>query len=215
MVTIAEFELDPDAIPLRKLFERYPEATAELERIVPLQNRAIPYFWVTNTDGLDFEDGYDPGKGIESLRFVDELDNGALVRIEWAREHNGLARALAESQVTLLFAVGTIDGWQMEVRGDSRESISKFYTLCRELDLSLRTTALHELKPGDRVELVELSDPQREALVFAYEQGYYDTPRTTTLSEIAKHFDISRQAVSMRLKRGTRELIERVLIDHE
>jgi predicted DNA binding protein len=71
------------------------------------------------------------------------------------------------------------------------------------------------LTPEDHTNTVDLTEPQREALLLAYEQGYYDSPRTTTLADLADQFGISRQAVSNRLKRGTRQLIENAFVRRE
>jgi hypothetical protein len=131
MVAIAQFELGLDAVPLRRLFERCPEATVELERVVPLQDRAVPYFWVSNAEALHVDNGFDPGRGIERLKLVDQIDGRSLVRIEWAETHNGLAEAIERSDVTLLSAVGTARGWQVEVRGDDRETIARHPSLVR------------------------------------------------------------------------------------
>jgi predicted DNA binding protein len=199
-------------VPLRKLFEEHPEVTVDLDRVIPLQNRVIPYFWVSNANSLDFENGFDPGQGIERLHVVDELDGRVLVRIEWREGHNGLAQALEQSQVAVISAIGTVDGWRIEVRGDDRHTISQFHELCSELGVSLRLKSLHRLVSKEHADTVELTEPQREALLLAYEQGYYDSPRTTTLADLADYFDISRQAVSTRLKRGTRQLIENTLV---
>lgn len=52
---------------------------------------------------------------------------------------------------------------------------------------------------------------QQEALLLAFESGFYDSPRTTTLAEIGDELEISQQAVSSRLRRGTRRLIANTL----
>ena len=215
MIAIAQFELNSGAVPLRKLFEEYPGATVELERVIPFQDRVVPYFWVTNANGLDIENGFDPGQGIERLHVVDEVAGRTLVRVEWQQRHNGLAQALEQSQVIVISAVGPADGWQIEVRGDGRRSISQFHETCSELGVPVRLRSLHKLTPEDHTNTVDLTEPQREALLLAYEQGYYDSPRTTTLADLADQFGISRQAVSNRLKRGTRQLIENAFVRRE
>jgi predicted DNA binding protein len=212
MVAIAQFELGLDAVPLRRLFERHPEATVELERVIPLQNRVVPYFWVTGAEGLHVDDGFDPDRGIERLKLVDEIGGRSLVRIERATDHDGLAEAIERSEVTLLSAVGTSQGWRMEVRGDDRETIARFHETCSERGIEMRLDTLHRLESESHDDGSSLTDSQREALLLAYERGYYDSPRTTNLSDLGEFLGISRQAVSNRLKRGTRQLIEETLV---
>ena len=53
---------------------------------------------------------------------------------------------------------------------------------------------------------------QREALVAAYEMGYFTEPRETSLEELAAELGISPTAVAGRLKRGMRSLIGTTII---
>ncbi|MFC5970603.1 helix-turn-helix domain-containing protein [Halomarina salina] len=55
-----------------------------------------------------------------------------------------------------------------------------------------------------------ITDRQREALVAAYDAGYFDDPRSATLEDVAGVLDISSTAVGRRLRRGTAGLVEAV-----
>ena len=57
-----------------------------------------------------------------------------------------------------------------------------------------------------------LTEGQYHALLTAVEHGYYDVPQRRTLKELAEEFDISHQALSERLRRGTESLIEDTLL---
>ncbi|MFC6756069.1 hypothetical protein ACFQER_04340 [Halomicroarcula sp. GCM10025894] len=48
MATLADFALPPDAFPLGVVFDEFPEAAVELERIVPTKDMLQQYFWVEN-----------------------------------------------------------------------------------------------------------------------------------------------------------------------
>jgi Predicted DNA binding protein len=58
-----------------------------------------------------------------------------------------------------------------------------------------------------------LTDTQREALVLAYERGYFNSPRESSLEAIGEELGITQQSLSSRLRRGHRRLIENTLID--
>lgn len=58
----------------------------------------------------------------------------------------------------------------------------------------------------------ELTDVQREALVAAYEQGYFADPRETSLEELAASLDRSPTAVADRIRRAMKATIERTLV---
>lgn len=53
----------------------------------------------------------------------------------------------------------------------------------------------------------KLTEEQREALVVAYDRGYFAEPRGASLEELAEELGISPTAVAGRLKRGMRSLV--------
>lgn len=63
-----------------------------------------------------------------------------------------------------------------------------------------------------RVDADPLTDQQRTALTTAYERGYFRQPQETSLDELAALLGLSPSAVSGRLKRGLKSLIESLLV---
>jgi len=58
-----------------------------------------------------------------------------------------------------------------------------------------------------------LTDQQREALVAAYESGYFAEPREVSLEELAASLDLSATAVGGRIRRGLNSLVGMTLVD--
>jgi predicted DNA binding protein len=85
----------------------------------------------------------------------------------------------------------------------------QFRRTCVENDVDVSIDRVYR-PTGDELHPVELTDEQREALVLARREGYFDVPRGITLEELGTMLDISRQAVSNRLRRGTRHLVDDV-----
>jgi predicted DNA binding protein len=56
------------------------------------------------------------------------------------------------------------------------------------------------------------TEEQREALLAAYEHGYFAEPRETSLEELAEELGISPTAVGGRLRRGMRSLVGMTLV---
>jgi hypothetical protein len=48
--------------------------------------------------------------------------------------------------------------------------------------------------------------------MYAYEQGYFEVPRSVTVTELADHFGISDNAFSQRLRRGLSALVFETMI---
>lgn len=61
------------------------------------------------------------------------------------------------------------------------------------------------------INLGVLTEKQRETLELALEQGYYDRPRESELEDLAAHLDISKSAVSQRLRGAELKLIKNAL----
>ena len=65
------------------------------------------------------------------------------------------------------------------------------------------------------LELVEacrdLTEVERDALTAAVEQGYFESPRRTTLNELAEQFDVSAPAFSKNLRRGQQKVAHHIV----
>jgi len=212
MATIMEFTSPAAEFPLGTVFSTLPSVTIELERLIPHDTLIVPYFWVRGADATDIESAFDAHAGVEGITLIDSVEDEYLMRAEWKREYVGVLNALAEVQIVVLEGLGTKDGWHFEVRSEDREGISEFRTYCHNHDIPIDITAVHALLPVQDSGY-ELTDTQREALVLAYERGYFDSPRAASLEDVAAELDITQQSLSSRLRRGHRRLIAGTLID--
>ena len=202
MATEATFTVPSDQFPLGSVFERLPGVTVELERIIPGRDVVIPYFWVRGTAVDDIEGAFAEHPGVTEIRLVDSVRDEYLLRVEWSVEYDGILSTLAETGIPLIKAVGTNQQWSFDVRGDTRSDLMEFHTRCRELDIPIVLTELHALTPLETATEAALTDAQQEALVLAYERGYFNSPRDVTMAELGDELGISQQAVASRLRRG-------------
>jgi predicted DNA binding protein len=185
--------------------------TVELERLIPHETLAIPYFWVCGAETGEIETKFEPHAGVTGIRLVDSVEDEYLMRAKWEQEYFGVLSALAKANVVVLTGIGTKDEWRFEVRGESQEAIAAFREYCQENDIPIEITAVHAMLPIQG-EGYELTETQREALVLAYERGYFDTPREASLEEIADDIGLTQQSLSSRLRRGQRRLIGATLV---
>jgi predicted DNA binding protein len=213
MATVAEFTSPADAFPLGSVFETLPAVTVELERLVPREALVIPYFWVRGAAAADIEAAFGDDAGVENVRLVDSVEDEYLMRAAWDREHVGVLSGLTATDLAILSGVGTAEGWHFEVRGEDRDQISDFRAYCQREDIDIDITTVHALTPVQNTGY-GLTDAQREALVLAFEMGYFDSPRTTDLADIAAELGITQQSLSSRLRRGHRRLVAATLV-HE
>ncbi len=211
MATVMEFTSPAAEFPLGSVFENVPGATVELERLIPHETLIIPYFWVRGGNTEDIEAAFEPHVGVTDIRMVDSVEDEYLMRAEWEQEYFGILSALAKANVVVLSGTGTKDDWRFEVRGESQDAIAEFREDCRENEIPITITAVHAMLPIQG-EGYELTETQREAMVVAYERGYFDSPRTASLEEVAEELGITQQSLSSRLRRGHRRLIRATLI---
>jgi len=210
MTTVAVFTLTAGEFPLGTVFTQLPDATVQLERVIPDKNGVVPYFWGRGVETDAIAAQFTDHPGVRDIQLVDQVDDEYLMRCEWVPEYHGVIDGLISPEVILLSAVGTAEEWTFELRGESRESIAEFQEFCDNHGVPVVLTKLHGVQPLNAKQ--SLTAAQRDALLLAYERGYFNSPRETTLEEIADELDISQQAVGSRLRRGNRRLLEQVLV---
>lgn len=209
MTSIAEFTLPPAEFPLGPVFETNPEATLDLDRVVPSNDTVMPYFWVFEPEE-DLAGVLSAFEDVEALRTVvlmDDLGDRGLFRAEWRPEFMGIMRAIEEAGVTVVSASGSKDGWTFELRAPAGERFAAFQAACRDLAVPVTLARLRHLSETDSTSDYDLTAEQREALVLAFEEGYYDEPREMDQAALASRLGITRQALAARLRRGYRNLL--------
>ena len=211
MATEATFTVPSSEFPLGTVFEQLPEVAVELERIVPGTEVTIPYLWVRGTHVADIEAAFTDHEGVRNLRLIDSVEDEYLLRVEWAPSYEGILTMLIDLELALIEVVGTNEQWTFEVRGDERNDIAEFQRLCRDRDIPITLTAVHALTPLETTSEAAITETQQEALVLAYQRGYFNSPREVTLEELGNELGISQQAVSSRLQRGVRRIIGNTL----
>jgi predicted DNA binding protein len=211
MATEATFTVPSDQFPLGTVFHQLPDVTVTLERLIPAQDVVIPYFWVRGTEVDDVESAFTEHPGVQAIRLVDSIEDEYLLRVEWALDYDDVLTILAETEIPLIEATGTNQQWTFEIRGDDRSDVADFQRRCRELDIPITLTELHALTPVDTSTETLLTDTQQEALVLAYERGYFESPREVTLEALGEELGISQQAVGSRLRGGIKHVLGRTL----
>lgn len=216
MRLVAEFEISCDALPLVGVAATVPEATLILE--LQFNHGKRPLFLVTVTDcshravANAFTDAYDVSEWtligqagdtsryqvMPALSFEEQLGD----QIDDLAELEALATADAIIERIEVLP----DGWRQTgwfATRDAFTEFSSFWQQNADFRLSRLTRGRESKPPGDG-----LTDQQQEALRTAYELGYFDIPRQTSLEEVAAELEISASSVSERLRRAETQLIE-------
>lgn len=211
MATVAEFTIPPEALPFGDTLIKQPSMRIEVERIVPTVESAFPFFWVWGTEPEIFMEAAENEPDVEETRLLERVDGGALFRAEWSPNAK-VVKGLKELGATILESEGTSERWRFEVRAQNRDKFREFQEVFRVQGIPITLTHVYDL-----AELIEgghqaLTQDQRETLIAAYQNGYFDKPRQTTQEELGEQFGVSHRAISERLRRGTRNLIATSLL---
>lgn len=211
MSLFAAFLVPSEELLLHETFRQLPEVDIEIERVVATDELVTPYFWMIGTDASTFEEVATSDGSIEELQRLDSFDEGTLYRTDWTEHNEVLLYAYTELGTTVLEATGQDGQWELRIRFDDREQLTRLRDYLHEHDFEFTLAELHEVTDPRSPGQYGLSEKQEEALVAAWEIGYYDTPREITLTAIADELDISEQALSNRLRRGYDRLIANAL----
>lgn len=214
MTCVAEFTVPAEALPFGETLVENPDARIEVERIVPTDESAFPFFWVYGDDPERFLDRAAAEPEIDDVQLLERIDGRALFRANWSPDVE-LIEGLKRLDVTIVESVGSAEHWRFEVRARTRDRFAEFRGLFRDHGIPITLTSLYDLGSAMEDEHRALTPEQREALILAYREGYFENPRRVTQEELGEQFDISYRAVSDRLRRGTRNLVAAHLISPE
>lgn len=205
----------------------------ELPQFVVIADSLVPYLWVNDADH-DYElfmEQVEADDRVERLQIVDDLSEKTLYRIEWVRGINDLLDLVIEhdiwiEQANTLSTEEQVDGrapvatnigtgtdiWRFQLRAPARDAVAAFYDACSEQGMELGIQQIVSSRERSEGGQWNLTEKQYEAVMAAYDEGYFAVPRTTSLADLADEFGISHQAFSRRLMRGINSLLTHTLM---
>ncbi|MXV63231.1 hypothetical protein GS429_14375 [Natronorubrum sp. JWXQ-INN-674] len=216
MTFVAEFSLPASEFSVGAVLEKHSNIRLELESIVPTHRGLFPFVFVWSDGAFDsIEADIRDDPAVTGLEEIEQVEGGRLYRVRWDGSTDGLGEAIRESEATLLEAVGTGDSWTFEIRFREQERIERFQELVAEFDLELVLERLHtqlEISPSMEYDLTE---KQVAALATAFESGFFENPKETTLEEVGEELGLSDAAVAGRINRGLDRLLSETVMRHE
>lgn len=166
-------------------------------------------FWASGDDFGRFESALVTDHTVDEYTLLTELGDRRLYRVtltEAGREAMTYPTA-TEYDIVFLEVTATHEGSQVRARVPSREALKIYREACVERGISFDIDRLYHEEPDDSADQYGLTRPQRDVLVRAHEQGYFNDPRSITLEELADEFDITPSALGRRMRRAQDELI--------
>lgn len=211
----AEFRLSSSSLPLVSLASAIPNARIKLDEILRTGiDHATFLCWVETDSFKSVETAFDAETTIEAWSLLEAASDRRLYRLRMtttAEIQVAIEEEFIERGVTPIHATITSDGWHMRARFPDRTTLTEYRDSCQKRGISFVLEQLYQPttdREGQDLTLAGLTPKQREALLLAYEEGYYNLPRKTALAELSERLGISRRSLSDRLRRAERQLVE-------
>lgn len=170
----------------------------EFETCVPVASGPLPFVAVTG-DTAAFADSARADPAVASLTQLDSTASWTRFRLAWTDDAGREIRRHLGDAVVLEAAA--VRDWNFSLRFAEFDDVTRFRKRAEEAGVSLE---LHRLSEESALtgHVTDLTELQRMTLSLALRRGYFEVPRSATLSDLADELGVSKQAVSERLRRA-------------
>jgi len=211
---IAELQLEHPELVLTPTIERCPGMDIELEyQLIANEGSYVLLFHVRGDDFEEFETVLAEDPTVADISTMISTPAFRVYRTHLvSREYLVLATAV-EMGLRLIEAVSDESGWYVVLELLNMNAIQQFRDYCSNKGVSAKIRKLYRIDGGVS-QAYGLTSSQHEALTTAYEAGYFNQPRDTSLQGVADRLGISSSAAGGRLRRGLGTLVENTLYGH-
>jgi predicted DNA binding protein len=213
MAVTVELSLPPENFPLGTMLTAGTDLHIEFERVVPVGADVVPIFWAWNGDLEAFEQRVRDDINVEQFVAIDQVDDRRLYLLNWDIPAGAFFGALTTTEGIIRNAHGYGDeNWEFELLFPSHDHLTRFHNVSRDNEIEYTLGKMQSLRDAGASQLANVvTDKQREAIVLAFQRGYFMTPRQVTLSELATELDITQQSLSNRIRNGIEAIVEHAL----
>ena len=212
MSVIAEVKVSADEFELGRILELERGEFLELETMVPLGQKAVPFFRVHEQVRETFEELVARHPSVDRVREVDRHNGERLFTLDWDTSSDHFFNSLTRTGAQLMTARGSVSEWHFELRFPSHDALSQFHELCDDARIDFEVERIYNPTKPELGPWYGLTEQQRLTLMRAVEGGYYSIPRQLSTQGLAEEFGISDQAVTERLRRAIITLTETTLL---
>lgn len=173
----------------------------------------VHFFWVEAGEFEAFEGALDADHTVESYSSVAGTAHRRTYRIDYSDAAKLFSPAVTAAGGLVLDSYSHANGWVLELELQDHGTLYELDAFAEAEGMRFDVLELRQTDETDDDAEFGLTEPQIEALVNAYVQGYYNEPRETSLAGLSERLGISQTAVSGRLRRGSARLVEEVLVN--
>ncbi|SFR55233.1 helix-turn-helix domain-containing protein [Halogeometricum limi] len=171
------------------------------------------FYHIESSDFSRFEDGLRNDRTIGAFERVSETgDRKAIYRFEYTDEAKVLSPVVSAANGVILDMKNEGRAWVLTVWIPERTDLVHIWDYAQRNGIDIELLRVNEYASlGDTD--AGLTDSQRNALLVAFETGYFEEPRNATLSDVADELGISQPAASGLLRRGIKRLVVSSMMD--
>lgn len=192
----------PEDVWISEVSTAYPDAQFRVLAAFPADETGVGLLEITSPDLPTVVGAMDDRDDIVRLDLQQASDQTALVEFETTVPL--LLFSVQESGLPLELPLTIQDG-QAEVEiTASRDRLSAFTNQLDAFDMSFDVEYVREMINSESL----LTERQRDLLSTAIEEGYYDTPRGCSLTELAEESGVAKSTASETLHRVEEKIIK-------
>jgi predicted DNA binding protein len=211
MATIVKASVPADQFALAETITRLPSVQFDAVRLVVHEpDRVVPLLWACDADVDRLTRALEADSTTADVELVETLEDVALYRLAWTGEAHAVTSLLVGDRGAIVSAGNRRDRWTFRMLFPERSAVSATYDACERHEVDLDVQRIYQLSDSRLLGRFDLTDDQFETIQTALESGYYEVPRRATLEDLSAQLGVSHQALSERLRRGHRTLIENV-----
>ncbi len=171
------------------------------------------FYHIESSDFRRFEEGLRNDRTIGEFERVTETgDNKAIYSFVYTDEAKILSPVISAANGVILDMENDGSAWTLTIWIPERTNLAYLWDYAQQNDVAIDLLRVNEYASIGTTD-AGLTDSQREALLAAFETGYFEEPRNATLGEVAADLGISQPAASGLLRRGIKRLIASSMID--
>ncbi|QLG60510.1 helix-turn-helix domain-containing protein [Halorarum salinum] len=215
MSLIAVGDVSHPDLALTPTIRACPEASITVIPQSATDPRTGMFFFLVEDADESFDAALEDDHTVSEWSHVSSSDSARIYRMRHGPGTKLVSPKTVELGGLTLESTSTSHGWRIRLQFPDRETLAELWEYCEEEGISFDLAQMYRREGWTEGRPTNLTSAQRTALVTAYEEGYFDEPRGASLSDVAELLDISPTAVGGRIRRGSAELVETMLIEDE
>ncbi|WP_121743548.1 helix-turn-helix domain-containing protein [Natronorubrum halophilum] len=211
MSLISDISIDHPDLALAPTIREYPDARIEVVSHSTTDPETGRFFFVVSGVDETFDRALEQDHTVAWWTLVDESGSNRIYQLRHTERTKLISTKTIELNGILLECVSNSRGWDVRLHLPDRNALADLCAYCEREGYAFELHRMFRQDEWTRGVAAELTDEQYDAIMAAYEEGYFEEPREISLEDLAARLDISPTAAGGRIRRGTEQLIRATL----